>query len=275
MYSLLALDLDGTVLNSNHEISSPLVEVIQALSKKVHTVIVTGRHHVAAKPYYQQLGLSTPIICCNGTYVYDYKTDSVLSANPIAKPNAETFITLAQDYQLKMVMYVRDAMLYSQHNPVNYMYALEQWSHQFPATDRPNIFKIQDFHEEMTKTEHIWKFVVEGDVDHFLSLPFVRDNFNGERSWHDRVDFASKGNSKGNALKHYIKPLGLNLSECVAVGDNHNDISMLTQAGLGIAMHNASDAVQNVATLVTDGDNDHPTSLAHLLSSVFHHKASV
>ena len=75
MKKLLALDLDGTVLNSNHSISPHLVETIKQISEIAHVIIVTGRHHVAAQPYYNELGLDTPIICCNGTYIFDYLTD--------------------------------------------------------------------------------------------------------------------------------------------------------------------------------------------------------
>ena len=106
-HKLLALDLDGTVLNSQHTISQELIDAIKSIAKDTHVVIVTGRHHVAAKPYYEQLGLSTPIICCNGTYIFDYQTNTVLEENAIDKQMAAEFITLSQAHDLKMVMYVR------------------------------------------------------------------------------------------------------------------------------------------------------------------------
>ncbi|CAH6845070.1 Pyridoxal phosphate phosphatase YbhA [Vibrio chagasii] len=268
-HKLLALDLDGTVLTSQHTISQELIDAIKSIAKDTHVVIVTGRHHVAAKPYYEQLGLSTPIICCNGTYIFDYQTNTVLEENAIDKQMAAEFITLSQTHDLKMVMYVRDAMLYSKSRPIEYMEALLEWSETFPPAKRPDIQKVDNFHHEATASEYVWKFVVEGEVDQFAKLPFVQDHFNGERSWIDRVDFAAKGNSKGNALTRYIEPLGIRLEECVAVGDNHNDISMLQAAGLGVAMDNADDTVKNTADLVTDKNNDDKTGLAELLSRLF------
>ncbi|MCL9776553.1 Cof-type HAD-IIB family hydrolase [Vibrio methylphosphonaticus] len=270
MHKLLALDLDGTVLNSQHTISAPLVEAIQHLAKKTHVVIVTGRHHVAAKPYYEQLGLSTPIICCNGTYIFDYANDRVIKENAITKARASEFIQLSEQHDLKMVMYVRDAMLYSNKRPIAYMEALSAWAQSFPEGTQPNIQRVDDFKAELEATEYVWKFVVEGgDIDAFSTLECIDTHFNGERSWVDRVDFSAAGNSKGNALTQYIQTLGITLEECVAVGDNHNDISMLTLAGLGIAMNNADQTVKDAANLVTDNNNDHESGLATLLQRLF------
>ncbi len=269
MYKLLALDLDGTVLDSKHTISQALIDTIQSIAVNTHVVIVTGRHHVAAKPYYDQLGLSTPIICCNGTYIFDYQNDVVIQENAIDKDKADQFITLSQAHDLKMVMYVRDAMLYSRARPINYMEALLTWSQTFPENCRPNIQKVDDFQLEAQRSEYVWKFVVEGEVDRFAALPFIKNHFNGERSWIDRVDFAATGNSKGNALRQYVQPLNIALEECVAVGDNHNDISMLKAVGMGIAMQNADDTVKSTADLITKKTNDDKQGLAQLLGQLF------
>jgi hydroxymethylpyrimidine pyrophosphatase-like HAD family hydrolase len=64
-------------------------------------MIVTGRHHTAAKPYYDQLGLDTPIICCNGTYIYDRQTAEVVQENSIDKMHAREFLSLCDQYSLK------------------------------------------------------------------------------------------------------------------------------------------------------------------------------
>ncbi|EPW4423549.1 HAD-IIB family hydrolase [Vibrio vulnificus] len=118
MYKVLALDLDGTVLTDDHSIHPEVKSAIMEAKHKCHVVIVTGRHHTAARPYYDELGLTTPIICCNGTYVYDYHNDQVLKHNSIDKEDALTFIALAKEFQVRMVMYVTDAMTYSNYNPI-------------------------------------------------------------------------------------------------------------------------------------------------------------
>ncbi|GAB7225192.1 Cof-type HAD-IIB family hydrolase [Vibrio owensii] len=267
MYKVLALDLDGTVLTDDHSIHPEVKKAIQEAQQKCHVVIVTGRHHTAARPYYDELGLTTPIICCNGTYVYDYHNDRVLKHNSIDKEDALTFIALAKEFQVKMVMYVTDAMTYSNYNPIHYMEALEKWAKTAPEHLQPKIYKIDSFSEEVRNTEFVWKFVVEGlpsSVERLIENPWMKEKFNGERSWSNRIDFAAKGNSKGLRLAEYVSELGYHPNHVIAVGDNHNDISMLRYAGLGVAMNNADETVRSSARLVCETDNNND-GLARLI----------
>lgn len=267
MYKVLALDLDGTVLTSEHTIH-PLVKraIIQA-QKSCTVIVVTGRHHTAAKPYYEELELTTPIICCNGTYVYDYQNDKVLTHNSIAHADALTFIDLAREFQMKMVMYVTDAMTYSRTNPIAYMQALDHWASQYPLWLRPKIVQVDSFSECAIQSQYIWKFVVEGcpsSIERLAEQPWVKQHFSGERSWSNRVDFAAKGNSKGRRLAEMVSQLGYDATQVMAIGDNHNDISMLDYAGLGVAVANAADEVLQRANLISDTDNNHD-GLARLI----------
>ena len=276
MYNVLALDLDGTVLNSKGKISQQLRDTITSIhSGPTHVILVTGRHHTAAKPYYYELGLDTPIICCNGTYEYDYQSEKVIQHNAIPKDLAANFLNLANSYQLNLVVYIADAMLYSNSRPIEYMERLKLWSEQYQGHLQPNIQKVDDFHNEILNTNHVWKFVVEGSqeaLNDFISEALVQEHFTAERSWVNRFDFAMKGNVKGTALERYVKKIGVSSSQVVAVGDNFNDLSMLQYAGLGIAMKNSADAVKEHAQLVTEHDHDSEAGLAKLLSSIFEHQ---
>jgi Cof subfamily protein (haloacid dehalogenase superfamily) len=260
MYKVLALDLDGTVLTDEQTINPAVKQAIIDVQDDCTVVIVTGRHHTAARPYYEELQLTTPIICCNGTYVYDYQSQRVLKHHAIHKQNALQFIELAREFQMKMVMYVTDAMTYSYQNPIAYMQALENWASQYPDNLRPNIKKIDSFTQCVEQSEYIWKFVVEGcpsSIERLVQQPWVKQHFNGERSWSNRVDFAAQGNSKGKRLQEYVTELGYDATHVMAIGDNHNDTSMLEYAGLGVAMANAAPDVQSKAKLITETDNNH------------------
>ncbi|ACS83939.1 Cof-type HAD-IIB family hydrolase [Musicola paradisiaca] len=258
-YRVLALDLDGTTLTSDHRILPPVREAIASIRDRATVLLVTGRHHTAARPYHHELGLSTPIICCNGTYVYDYRTESVLAADAIGHDVARDFLALAAGHGLNLVMYVTDRMVYSASRPIDYMQVLERWAQQFPATIRPSIARVASFDDELASQSHVWKFVVEGDIDGveaFARLPWVQEHFNGEKSWRNRIDFARRGNTKGSRLAAFLAQHAIDPAEVVAIGDNHNDISMLQLAGLGVAMANADDAVKQAADVVTEETND-------------------
>jgi Cof subfamily protein (haloacid dehalogenase superfamily) len=277
MYKLLALDLDGTVLNSKNQISPPLLEAIQKLPDDIMVMIVTGRHHTAAKPYYDQLKLTSPIICCNGTYLYDYQHAKVINENSIAKEDAEQFLSLCDDYGLKKIMYVTNSMLYDQSNPMAHMQRLRDWSLTFPEYDRPSILKINDFATPLKDNAYIWKFVVEGEdenVEQFAAHPFIQREFSAEQSFVNRFDYARKGNSKGNRLTEYIKSIGITLDQVVAIGDNHNDISMIEIAGLGVTLSHAEEPVKQASKHIIDSDNDDPYGLANFINAIFNHSLS-
>jgi Cof subfamily protein (haloacid dehalogenase superfamily) len=270
MYELLALDLDGTVLKSDRTVSPILMAKIRSLSERIPVMIVTGRHHTAARPYYQQLGLTTPIICCNGAYIYDYQNEQVLQHNALSKKVAKQFIALVEEHDVTAVMYVTNAMLHSVHRPSSYVEALSEWANSFPGDSRPQIHKVDDFYQEIEHHSHVWKFVLEGkDIDRFAELPFVQQHFSGEYSWTNRIDFAGIGNSKGAALSKYLERKGISAEHVVAVGDHHNDVSMLTWAGMGVAMLNADKCVQQQANLVTAATHDDDSALADILDQLF------
>lgn len=75
-YQAVAFDLDGTLLSSQSTILESSKKAIQKIREKgIKVFIVTGRHHTAVKPYYVELALDTPVVCCNGTYLYDFLQD--------------------------------------------------------------------------------------------------------------------------------------------------------------------------------------------------------
>ncbi len=65
-----------------------------------------------------------------------------------------------------------------------------------------------------------------------------------EWSWHDQVDIAQAGNSKGRRLAQWVAAEGYQMSDVLAFGDNYNDLSMLETAGQGVAMGNADEAIK-------------------------------
>ncbi len=278
MHRLLALDLDGTLLNSNNQISLSLQEAIRNVPDNIVVMIVTGRHHTAAKPYYDQLNLRTPIICCNGTYIYDYQTSTVSCENSIPKEHAREFLLLCDQYGLKKIMYVSDSMLYDALNPTAHMERLRQWSLSFCEPDRPSILKISDFETPLRESDYVWKFLVEGEdanITEFSSHPFIQREFIAEQSFVNRIDYSRKGNSKGNRLREYINSQGIEPEQIVAIGDNHNDISMIQVAGMGVTLDHADDVVKQEADLVLDSNNNDEHGLANFIHSLFNQRRSV
>ena len=94
---VIALDLDGTLLTPQKTLLPSSLEALKrAQEAGYQLLIVTGRHHVAIHPFYQALGLDTPAICCNGTYLYDYQAKKVFASDPLPVTQALQLIDLLE-----------------------------------------------------------------------------------------------------------------------------------------------------------------------------------
>ncbi|SET02711.1 HAD family hydrolase [Thorsellia anophelis] len=269
MLNALALDLDGTVLNSHHQISAYLKKTVTEIAKKYPVFIVTGRHHAAARPYHQQLGLTTPIICCNGTYAYNYAKDEAFLANPINREHALMLYEHLISHALKTVVYTRDYMAFDNKNPPDYIQSLIAWA-ATNAQEYDIIRGLDDLRQEILNHAYIWKMVVEGDgVEAIMQDSDINQYFVCEQSWHNRFDISAIGNTKGSALVKLLAELDLSDKKVVAVGDNYNDISMFKVAEHSIAMANAAANVKAHSISVTEKSNDDDNSLADTLASLF------
>ncbi|MDR9892769.1 pyridoxal phosphatase [Pseudenterobacter timonensis] len=254
---VIALDLDGTLLTPQKTLLPSSLEALKrAQEAGYQLLIVTGRHHVAIHPFYQALALDTPAICCNGTYSYDYHAKKVLEADPLPADDALKLITLLDEHDVHGLMYVDDAMLFER--PTGHVIRTRNWALSLPEAQRPVFTQVASLRDAAREVNAIWKFALTDEdsvkLNHFARHVEERLGLECERSWHDQVDIARRGNSKGKRLTRYIESRGGSMSDVIAFGDNYNDISMLEAAGMGVAMGNADDAVKARANVVI-GDN--------------------
>ena len=267
-YKAVAFDLDGTLLNSQGKILEPSKQAIQCcIEKGIKVILVTGRHHTATYPYHHELGLDTPMICCNGTYLYDPKNDQVLTSNPLSKEQTLTLIELAKQYQLHLLIYSRDKMNFELINP--HMEKFAQWANSYPEPLRPKLNHLTSFNQLIENNETIWKAVISHPDKALMQQALDQlspQQFSCEWSWIDRADIANIGNTKGARLLELLKMWNIDPQQVIAFGDNHNDTSMLTAVGLGVAMGNAEPEVQQQAKLVTLSNNE--DGIAQVLNEV-------
>ncbi|WP_395755301.1 pyridoxal phosphatase [Edwardsiella ictaluri] len=259
-YRLIALDLDGTLLNAHKQIlPESLAALAEARAAGLEVMIVTGRHHVAIHPFYQALQLDTPAICCNGTYLYDYPARRVLAADPLRPEQARAVLARLEQQQIHGLMYVDNAMLYQR--PTGHVLRSHAWAESLPADQRPVLQQVDSLHTAAGQAGAIWKFATsDEDTERLRDFAAGIERDRGlacEWSWHDQVDVAQAGNSKGRRLAEYAAARGIAMDQVVAFGDNFNDISMLESVGLGVAMGNSADAVKARAA-ESIGSNETP-----------------
>ncbi|MFH8133848.1 pyridoxal phosphatase [Pantoea osteomyelitidis] len=246
-YRVIALDLDGTLLTPRKTILPESIEALaHAQQAGVKVIIVTGRHHCAIHPFYQALELDTPAICCNGTYLYDYHAEKVLSSDPLAKNQALRVIEMLDEKAIHGLLYVDDAMLYQ--TPTGHVTRTLNWAESLPEHQRPAFIQVPSLAQAARDAESIWKFALSHSdtraLQQFADSVEQELGLACEWSWHDQVDIAQRGNSKGKRLAQWVESVGLSMSDVLAFGDNYNDLSMLESVGLGVAMANADDAIK-------------------------------
>ncbi|WGE90090.1 pyridoxal phosphatase [Actinobacillus arthritidis] len=268
-YQAVAFDLDGTLLSAKATILESTKQAIQKIREKgIKVFFVTGRHHTAVRPYYAEINLDTPVVCCNGTYLYDFQQDRVIVGKPLTAVQASNLIRDAQQQGIHTAVYFQDAMTYEQINP--HFTKLQQWVQSCPEAVRPNVHQVESFQQEIDQGTIVWKVLIsDPDLDKMQtfvkSLPL--DQFSPEWSWVDRVDITSVGNSKGAMLAELLKIEGIDPQNVVAFGDNFNDISMLELVGLGIAMGGSEPQVQQGAKKTIGSNNE--DSIAKELTTLF------
>ncbi|MUT68523.1 Cof-type HAD-IIB family hydrolase [Paenibacillus sp. NEAU-GSW1] len=234
-YKLIALDMDGTLLNEQSEISKENGEWIQrALDAGITVSFSTGRGFRSALPFAEQLKLETPMITVNGSEVW--QKPHVLHKRTLLSPG-----------------YVKRLHEVAQQHPGTWFWAytteevfnLERWIN--PATDYEahHWLKFGYYTEDEQVRQRIYDEVAEwGALEITNSSPW---------NW----EMNAKGITKASAIRELCSLMGIEMSQVVAVGDSLNDIAAIREAGLGVAMGNAQEAVKEAADAVTLTNDEH------------------
>lgn len=257
--AVIALDMDGTLLSSDHQVTEKTVNTLQqAREKGIEVILVTGRHHMMAYPVHDQLALDTPLICANGAYVFDTHRQQITTGAPLYDWQWQQLVPLIESHQLNAICHFSSGI---GHQPENeHVDRVKKLVRVLPSHQRPHFIE----HESIATLCHthtpLWKIELShptvSAIDKFiaalpdgLAIAYDRTAPNG-------LEIVNAGNSKGNRLAEWVTSRGLMLEQVMAFGDNHNDISMFRQVGLGVAMGNATKEIQRQAHFVT-ASNDH------------------
>lgn len=251
---LIAVDLDGTLLNTDHLLSERNEKAIKAaLAQGVQVVLATGKTFFAASQLVKRLGIQGPSICVQGTAVYN--ADGSLRNQLTLDPGmARRAITFAEDRGYHVALYVGNRILVRQMHPR--VAALTEPYHE---PDAEAVGSLQAVLDNMAANKLI--VVMPGDARRITALRWqLSMQINGtgrllQAGVSDMLEILPPNASKGMMLKSLLKDMHIPASHVLACGDAENDVEMLELAGLGIAVGNASDHVKQVADVVV-GTND-------------------
>lgn len=266
-YKLLALDVDGTILMSNHTLSKVTERAItQLVQQGVHVTLATGRAYPSAKSLAQQFRISAPLVSHDGAYVADPKTDQVLYVQRIPYEIAARITDILVSHGLD-VMLLHEAYAVTNRTwkltdlfPLLNAWTLRQlWKNQYPLKIQASrlIPGYVRKHEVCAP-----KIFVTGDEKRLLEArqELEKAELSGIRvtaSGASNLEILPVGISKASGLAVVSERLAIQPDEIVAVGDNYNDAEMLQFAGMGVAMGNAPDDLKQLARHVTETNDRH------------------
>lgn len=256
---LLAIDLDGTLLNSHKEISQANHDALHfAHQNGVKVVICTGRPYLAMKNLVDQIGLNTAddyIITYNGGQVHAANDGSIIVSHTLSKQNV-----LDWYYQLNALglpISVIDQTTIYEPSP-DLAVAKSEYIERTQTTLPLEIVDFNQFH-----SDHVFnKLVVSTAADYLDSkIPLLDShllqNFSVFKSRPFLLEVVAVGVTKGNTLKQLGDYLSIEPHEMMTIGDQENDLSMINLAGVGVAMGNAIPEVKSQADFISlDNDQD-------------------
>jgi Cof subfamily protein (haloacid dehalogenase superfamily) len=263
MYSVIATDLDGTLLNSDHQVDPFTVATLRRLAARgVQFVIATGRHYRDVAGIRDVLGIRPYLITSNGARVHD-ADDLRVHAHD-----------LAPDVVRQLVM---PEIVGAHGRVIINLFADDAWLIDRDAPDLLVLHQDSGFRYDITDMRahdgrDVAKVLYIGQPDDLAEVEVNLARRFGDAlyvtySMPDCLEVMAANVSKGQALSLVLGRLGVDATRCVAFGDNMNDIDMLETAGHPFMMNNANpDLIARLPHVPRIGNNFEAGVAHHLLT---------
>ncbi|MDY0235163.1 MAG: Cof-type HAD-IIB family hydrolase [Gudongella sp.] len=263
MYKLIAIDLDGTLLDDSKKISDFNLEVLNRLIEKGYEVVIaTGRRYFSAKSFLTGIKSHLIILANNGNIVRNSEDDKTIMSKFMDKESYLDLLKEANDLGLKGIVHVD--LFY---NGIDMIFELDekfQSQNKYIFEDDNRYLILPKL--EIEKQERVLAVVYPGDADIIYKFSNIintkyPNRYNShvlERIYRAEAMYEAMNpmGTKWKSLLEYANTIGIKKEEIICIGDDNNDIEMLLCSGLGIAMKNSNDLVKKSANLVTEKDNN-------------------
>jgi Cof subfamily protein (haloacid dehalogenase superfamily) len=250
---MVAIDLDGTLLNNSKQVSGQTVDAISCLtSRGVKVIIATARPPRSVRQIYQQLKLDCFQINYNGALIWDEPKQEAVFHRPIAGALVREMIAHARALYADLLVSceVMDRWYTDRHDP--------QYTTETGRLFKPDVIcPVDEFCQQP-----ITKLMFLGHPELITALePRINEIYGDRvttiRADDDLIQVMDNRVSKAVAVVKIAEFYGIPMQEVMAVGDAPNDVGMLQVAGVAVAMDNAHERVKQVAHWVAPSNNDH------------------
>ncbi|WP_044959408.1 Cof-type HAD-IIB family hydrolase [Butyrivibrio sp. WCD2001] len=256
-YSLIAMDMDGTLLTSDKKILPETLDDLSLVADKgVHLSYATGRALVEMKEYFEITPMIRYAICYSGAIIYDCMAKKVIYRKEVPSACFEKIVEVADKYNGMLAFLTEKESIVSSAD-INHMDDFHMGVYQ------PMYLKVTRQVDDMAAESRKHNFITKINI-------YFRNQEDRHRGYEELKDlpltFAlaeetslemnAEGVSKGAALRTLSSLLDIPIEETMAIGDADNDRDMLTTAGISIVMLNARSDIKKLANYITK-DSDH------------------
>ncbi len=261
-YDLVAVDLDGTLVDENNTCSSIDADALHRLNESgVAVVIASGRMYRSTVTFHKRLNLNTPILCYNGAMIRHPANEFEWFHLPFPADLAAEVIRFCEDNELHLNFYLNDHLYAHRHT---------EWSDLYCSRTGSLLESVGDLRQFIGKSPT--KLIIVDSPEktnalgeHFRSLFGARANVTKSNA--EYLEFMHAAANKAHTLARLAWRYGVPRNRVLAIGDGQNDLPMLQWAGFSVAMGNASDTVKKACRLVAPPL--HENGLAWVVKELF------
>lgn len=278
MYKIVAIDLDGTLLNSFGEITPNTKAVLKkAIEKGVQVVLASGRPVSAIENIANEIGAEEYLISGNGALVYDIKEKKIVYDKFLSKEQVLEIVDICEENSIYCNVYTEQEVIAKSLNYNVLFYHKE--NAKKPEGKRTNInivSNLRKYIEELSADSKFLKVTVcdpnrlifNGiirklrnidtidvlDVSH-MSRKTIKDGTDDVQIEYFYTEITNNNVNKWSAIEYLLEKENVKPEEVMAIGDNVNDKEMIQNAGLGVVMGNSSPQMKEMADIVVSDNN--------------------
>ena len=278
MYKLVAIDLDGTMLNSYGVVTENTKNTIKkVIENGAEVIIASGRPIDSIKSIAKEIGSKNYFIAGNGALIYDIKNDKIIYEKYMSKSKVLEIIKICEENSIAYNVYT-DKTILATSLKYNVLYYYKE-NLKKEESKKTNINIVKDMYEYVknmqedkflkiticddnkTVFDSIMKKIkkieeIEAlDVSH-MSRKMIRQGTEEIPIEYYYTEISLANVDKWNAIEFLIKKLNIETEKVMTIGDNINDKKMIENAGLGIAMKGSTPVVTNVADDIAESNNE-------------------
>lgn len=277
MYKFIAIDIDGTLLNSAGELTKHTSDVIKEATKRgVKVVLTSGRVTDSVKGIAEQINADKHIICDNGATIVNLEDGKTIYAKYIEKETIIKLVDFCINNNVYYMVFTNKEIIVKDLQHMAFAFYKQRHHLNDEATGVSQIkFAGIDYIKKVTdpftrivicdQDRAIYNSIINVlknfDDIALLAAPHISNKIvdDGDKKVvlsYSYAEILAKDTNKWTAIEELIGKLKIKRSEVMAIGDNFNDIEMIKNAGLGIAMNNGSPVAKEVATVIAPSNNE-------------------